>query len=112
MQGRLQLHQCSNQPDLGCLQGRDTTTSMGRMLSHSGHTKAASRGKPLGTVSRKGFPAPAAPTGGDGGHAPLLPAAPHALQQFYRSFTSIQIVLFPRESAHLVYVLQCQRGNL
>lgn len=35
-----------------------------------------------------------------------------ALRQFCLSFRSIQIVLFACESVHLVYVLQCQRGNL
>lgn len=65
-------------PQPACLQGQGTTTSLGRMLSDSNHTKAASRGKPLDSASWKGFPAPAVPTGGDGAmpHSCLLLPSP------------------------------------
>lgn len=77
---------------------------------------------PRGSGSVKGLPGAALPAG-DGRAAPDAPSCAHqplpgistplrALRQFYLSFKSIQIVLFPCESAHLVYVLQCQRGNL
>ena len=99
-----------------------TRPSPHQMLYHGGHAKLPSWENPTGSASVKGFPGAALPAG-DGRAAPDAPSCACqplpgistplcALRQFYLSFKSIQIVLFPCESAHLVYVLQCQRGNL
>ena len=99
-----------------------TRPSPHQMLYHGGHAKLPSWENPTGSASVEGFPGAALPAG-DGRVAPDAPSCACqplpgistplcALRQFYLSFKSIQIVLFPCESAHLVYVLQCQRGNL
>lgn len=101
---------------------RSSPKPLHQMHHHGGHTKLPNWDNPRGSVRMKAFRRAALPALG----GRVVPNAPSctcqpppgistplcALRQFNLSFKSIQIVLFLCESAHLVYVLQCQRGNL